>query len=122
MKKPVNHYTDEFKLEIVQEYLTTDCSHKDLYTKYNIRGGSAITEWMRKFGLSLPSIQKGHIPSDMPKPLKKPIDSSELEARIQRLERELEREKFRTLALNTLIDVAERDLKISIRKKPGAKQ
>jgi hypothetical protein len=46
----------------------------------------------------------------------------ELEAKIQELQRKLEYEQLRTLALNTLIDVAERDLKISIRKKPGAKQ
>ena len=37
-------------------------------------------------------------------------------------ESELEFEKDRNLALNTLIDIAEEELKIEIRKKSGAKQ
>jgi hypothetical protein len=46
----------------------------------------------------------------------------ELEAKVKKLEEQLEYEQFRVLALNTMIDIAERDLKISIRKKSGAKQ
>ena len=45
-----------------------------------------------------------------------------LEAKIKELEKALEYEKLRSLALDTMIDVAEQNLKISIRKKPGAKQ
>ena len=47
---------------------------------------------------------------------------SELEKKIEVLEKQLEWEKLRTLALDTLINVAERELNISIRKKPGTKQ
>jgi len=36
--------------------------------------------------------------------------------------KELEEEKLKVKALNTLIDIAEENLKISIRKKPGARQ
>ena len=46
----------------------------------------------------------------------------ELEAKIKKLEQKLDYEQLRTLALDTMIDIAERDLKISIRKKPGAKR
>ncbi|MBL7904321.1 MAG: hypothetical protein JNL22_04805 [Bacteroidales bacterium] len=46
----------------------------------------------------------------------------ELELRIKQLEAALEHERLRTLALNTMIDIAERDLKIPIRKKSGAKR
>ena len=38
------------------------------------------------------------------------------------LEKQLEDARMRNIALNMLIDVAEEKLKISIRKKPGAKQ
>jgi len=46
----------------------------------------------------------------------------ELELENQRLKKELEKERLRTLALNTMIDIAERDLKIKVRKNSGAKQ
>jgi hypothetical protein len=45
-----------------------------------------------------------------------------LEAKVKELEKALEQERLRTLALNTMINIAERDLKISIRKKHGTKQ
>ena len=45
-----------------------------------------------------------------------------LQQKIAALEKQLEWEKLRTEALNTMIDIAEKDLNISIRKKPGAQQ
>ena len=45
-----------------------------------------------------------------------------LEARLQELQAELDREKLKNLALNTMIEVAEEELQMDIRKKPGAKQ
>jgi transposase-like protein len=42
--------------------------------------------------------------------------------RIKELEKQLEDAQVKNIALETLIDVAEKDLKIDIRKKPGAKQ
>ena len=45
-----------------------------------------------------------------------------LRKQLQLKENELQFEKDRNLALNTLIDIAEEELKIEIRKKSGAKQ
>lgn len=122
MKKPVNHFPDDFKLKVVQEYLDTDCSQRELMSKYSLRGGSIITQWMRKFGLNLPNQFPEHMSKKGKEKPPKDHDVYELAAKVERLEKELEYEKYRTMALNKLIDVAERDLKISIRKKPGAKQ
>ena len=41
---------------------------------------------------------------------------------LEQVLKELEQEKLKVKALNTLIDIAEENFKISIRKKPGAKQ
>jgi transposase len=41
---------------------------------------------------------------------------------VKALQKALEEAQFKIVALNTLIDVAEEQLKINIRKKPGAKQ
>lgn len=49
-------------------------------------------------------------------------DNKELEKRIKALEKQLEKAKMKNIALETLIDVAETELKIPIRKKSGSKQ
>jgi transposase len=122
MKTRANQFPDELKLQVVQEYLSTDQSQKELKLRYNIRGNNCITNWMRKFDLQLPSQQHIELQRTMAKQKEKTSYEQELEAKIQKLEEQLEYEQFRTLALNTMIDIAERDLKISIRKKAGAKR
>ena len=44
----------------------------------------------------------------------------ELEQKVAALEKQLRWEQLRSEALNTMIDIAEKDLNVSIRKKPGA--
>lgn len=50
------------------------------------------------------------------------VDNKKLEQRIKELEKQLELAKMKNIALDTMIDVAETELKISIRKKSGSKQ
>lgn len=122
MKRKVNHYPDEFKLKVVQEYLSTDKSQKELMQEYGIGGKNNITKWMRKFGLKTPTEEQIKVQILMSKENKKSPREVELEAKVKKMEEALEYERLRTLALNTMIDVAERNLKISIRKKFGTKQ
>ena len=122
MKLKVNRFTDEFKLKVVQEYLNTDVSQRELKQKYDIGGKNCITIWMRKFGLKAPSKQQMELQRTMSKQKEKTPYERELEAKVQKLEQQLEYEHLRTLALDTMIDIAERDLKIPIRKKSGAKR
>ncbi len=49
-------------------------------------------------------------------------DNGKLEKRIEELEKQLELAKMKNVALNTMIDIAEQDYKLSIRKKSGPKQ
>jgi transposase len=122
MKRKVNQFTDEFKHQVVQEYLETDLSQVELQKKYGIKGSSSILNWMRKFGLKEPSEDQIKIRQVMSKETEKTSHERELEAKVKELEKLLEHEKLRTLALDTMIDIAERELKISIRKKSGAKR
>jgi transposase len=123
MKKNVNVYSDEFKYMVVQEYLNSDFSQQELQKKYFIRGNSCITNWMFKFGLKdRPVPTKLMNSKTMTKGRKKLPEELALEAKVKELEKALEYEKLRSLALDTMINVAERNLKISIRKKPGTKQ
>jgi transposase len=49
-------------------------------------------------------------------------DPDQIKMTLEQALKALEEEKLKVKALNTLIDIAEENLKISIRKKPGAKQ
>ena len=122
MKLKVNRFTDEFKFMVVREYLDTDVSQVEIKKKYNIGGRNCITVWMRKFGLKAPSQQQIELQRTMAKQKEKTPYEQELEAKVKKLEQQLDNEQLRTLALDTMIDIAERDLKISIRKKSGAKR
>lgn len=122
MRTKVNHYTDELKLKIVQEYLSTDVSQEELMRKYQFGGSGNIQNWMRKFGLTEPIEGPSFKHSVMGKATEKTVKEKELEVRIKQLEKELDYEKLRTHALDTMINIAEKELKISIRKKSGAKQ
>lgn len=120
--KIVNFYTDQQKRAIIQDFLTSGKSIKEIHAKYNLRGHSMIQDWMFKFGLRKKnenSIERNPI-------LKKEkitIPSVEIHPnRIKELVQQLEDEKVRTLLLETIIDLAEEKLKIDIRKKSGAKQ
>jgi transposase len=122
MKQKVNSFTDELKFKVVQEYMNTDVSQRELMVKFNIRGNNTIKTWMRKFGFQEPSQDQIELQRTMAKQKVKSPYEMELEAKVQKLEQQLDYEQLRTLALDTMIDIAERDLKISIRKKPGVKR
>lgn len=126
MKRKVKRYPDELKLKVVQEYLTTGQGIKELMAKYNIEGVNTIGKWVKKYSNSQPDEAKIERDKIMSKANQKPSEKSkkqlELEAKIAALEKELSHEKLRGDALSTLIEVAEKELKVDIRKKPGAKQ
>lgn len=122
MRRKVNHFTDEFKFQVIQEYLNTGISLAELKQKHGVRGNSSISNWMRKFGDSRVTDEQISIQKAMSKEEDKTPRERKLEAKVKELEKALEQERLRTLALNTMINIAERDLKISIRKKSGTKQ
>ena len=52
----------------------------------------------------------------------KQVAISDVEQKIALLEKQLAWEKMRADALDTMINIAEKELNVSIRKKPGAQQ
>ena len=122
MKRTVKKISDELALQIVEEYLSTDISQSELKKKYNFGGNSNIYRWMLKFGVSKPSSEQQVTIEAMSKAPNTSPRERDLELKISKLEDELKQDRLKSLALNTLIDVAERDLHLDIRKKPGAKR
>ena len=120
--KVIQLYSERFKRKVIEEYLNTGVPKMDLLRKYGIKTKSGIQRWMKKLGyvdnnpkvkftvITLPTVAK--------------IDSNsneELQKRIKELERQLENEKLRSEAYARMIEKAEKELKISIKKKSGTR-
>jgi transposase-like protein len=119
------HYDREFKTRVVEEYLATGCTKMSLLRKYNIQFKSAIQTWMRVLGYNDPydPSQKFKFGEIIFTPLSKLLKNTptDLQKRIHELERQLEDEKLRSEAYARMIEKAEKELKISIRKKTVTK-
>ena len=119
----------DIQKEAVREYLEDGISYRELAKKYGVNR-TTINKWVL--------VHQGihHLPRS-PKQVSYDLqqkklgnkskqiirqDQSELEKKIEVLQKQLEWEKLRSLALDTMITVAERELNIDIRKKPGTKQ
>lgn len=110
-------YSEAFKKAVIQEVLSGRLSKEQAKLKYNIAGNSAILNWIRKFDPSKSDQMKKNN-----SPKIEDFKQTELEAENKRLREELDLERLRTLSLNVMIDIAEEQFKIPIRKKPGVKQ
>jgi transposase-like protein len=120
----------ELKDQIIQEYLNTGCGYRNLQAKYGI-SRTTICKWVQVYqGVhNLPPIdlQQKHYISPMAKKSKneQAVTSGNEAALLQKiaaLEKQLAHQELRAEVLDTLINVAEKQLNISIRKKPGTPQ
>jgi transposase len=115
--KKANYYSDEFKKSVVDEVLKGVLNKEEARWKYGIKGSSAVLNWIRKF-----EVTKSQSMNPKAKAPKSSKSIEELEAENARLKQELDVEQLRNRALNVMIDIAENEFKIPIRKKSGAKQ
>lgn len=114
-------FTATIKRSVVRAVTEGRLSIKEAQAAYGIKSKSTIKGWielakrenddLRAFTTSMADTTKQTDPS--PKDLQQ---ANEV------LKKQLEEAQLKIIALNTLIDVAEQQLKINIRKKPGAKQ
>ena len=119
-----------FRDEVLTAYFAGNESATVLAKRFSIRAGS-IHVWAQRYRkdfLHLLSDDRSDVPAVLP-PVSPPVRSSKkpksieaLEKRVAELERDLEYERMRSRTYETLIEVAERDLQIQIKKKSGAKQ
>ena len=120
----------DFKNQIIQEYLSKGCGFRELASKYGI-SRTTICKWVAIHqGIhNLPPTEKQvkYSTSSMNSSKKKISteqlsDQQALQQKIALLEKQLQWEKLRADALDTMINIAEQQLSISIRKKPGTQQ
>ena len=119
-------FTMEERIKIAQEFVSSNLSARELNEKYGIRGKNVIPTWRDRYLLGKYYLHKSKKSSTFAGEIKTGIvmndpERQQLEHQIVDLERRLQKEQMKNLALNTLIDVAE-EQGIQIRKKSGAKQ
>jgi len=120
-------YEESFRRKVIEEYLSTGCKKKALLAKYGIAGKGNLQRWMRLYGYCdshTKRKQNAKLAIALPSPFTMPSDkvnSADLQKKIQELERLLQDEKLRSEAYLRIIEKAEDELKIKIKKKPSTK-
>jgi transposase len=107
-------YPDHFRRKVAEDYLLTDMSYKDVQELHNLPTKGIVTSFIRwyknKYDLSALELDASNDSLVQPKSLE--------EKEIFDL---LHQVKLKIVALETMIDIAEDELGIDIRKKSGSK-
>lgn len=118
VKRTQRDYTLTFKLNVVKELESGELTISQAKKKYGIQGDSTIRNWLRKYGNF---DWENQIPSSMAKSPEQRI--LELEAKIKLLEKQkaqLERQNYiadsKAIIFDMMIDIAEQEYKIDVRK------
>jgi len=122
MRNKVKRIPEDIALKAATEFVTTSISIKELQRKYNFNGVGTLYQWIRKFGLSQPNATELKANEIMKRERSKTGKEQELEKRIKELEKHLEYQKLKAQAYEKMVEIAEREFSISIRKKFGSKQ
>lgn len=124
--KRVKRYTQRFKQELISEISAGLLSRLAASKKYGV-GRTSIVRWCRSCGvpsgieqidLLLGSMESKEQKSELPLPQ----DVEGLKHRLRELEVRLKAAEMRAHAAELIIDIAEKDLGLDIRKKSGTKQ
>lgn len=118
VKRTQKDYSMSLKLQIVQEIETGKLSISVATKKYGIQSRKTVVEWLKKFGNF---DWENQTPSNMPKSPEQKI--MELEAQVKLLEKQkafLEQQAYvadkKAIIFDMMIDIAEQEYNIDIRK------
>ena len=117
-RRPFQRVDEKTKLKIVEQIKSGLISCMGASRKYRIPRNS-IKAWAGKFNLT--TLLNEEIPSQ-PSEMTQNQESRLLLRKIHELSKALELSQLKNMALETMIEVAESDFHIRIKKKRGAKQ
>ena len=101
------------KEAIIADYLTGNSSYRKMGIKYGI-DFRLIHSWVMKY--------QGKKRKYVPKPKEQQVEEAPLSNDVKQLQQELRKAQLHNKLLNAIIDIAEDQLKIDIRKKSGTKR
>jgi transposase len=122
------YFSDHEKKLIIEDYLSGNETKQSVYSRYTgyPAENGKITMWMRKLGIEDKFVKNTNFVS-MPMRKKDKEQSSEdfetlkLKKRIAELEKQLQTAEMKAIAFSTMVDIAEKQFNIPIRKKHNTK-
>jgi len=129
--KKGTYFTDSERHQIIQELISTKCTKQEIWKKYTGKDEEhgQLIRWMRKLGYNaeLPTRRPNFVENTnemAKKSISMPEDSFEnlqLKKRISELEHQLKDAEMKAIAFSTMVDIAEKQFNIPIRKKVNTK-
>ena len=104
--------TDQQKREAARAIMEGRMTNKEVRLMYHIADGKSVKAWIKKYKQENVDLARS---TQLP-------DMQDSNTNGQSVLQELSNARLKIAALETMIDIAEQQFKISIRKKPGAKQ
>ena len=118
VKRTQKDYSMSFKLSVVKEVESTDIGLCAIARKYGIQSESTVKQRKEKYGtFDWTNIKGGNMPKSKDQELLELKEKVKmLERKNARLEHELEMKDHKVALFDLMIDIAEKDLKVDIRK------
>jgi transposase len=133
IQKAGKYFTLEERHKIIEELISTQCSKKELWKKYTgeNKEHGRILEWMKQLGYNTTMyVKRPTIASNtfvMPKDTniepavvaasEEVLDIFQVKEKNTQLEEQLKDAELKAIAFSMMIDIAEKEFKIPIRKK-----
>lgn len=121
----------EERHELINEYLTGHYTKRELWKKYTgqLKEHGQILRWMEEYGYLSSKKNINGKDRSLINPLalvlmnneQKDLKPEELQQRIKELEKQLESALLKAEGYQLMIEIAEKELKVPIRKKPDTK-
>lgn len=123
-KRSQKDYSMSFKLQVVEEVELGELSTTGAVRKYGIQSRSTVVNWLRKYGNF---DWENQTPSNMPKSQERKLLELEqkvklLEKQKAMLEKQVEKSDKKSIIFDYMIDLAEKEYNISIRKNSSPDQ
>lgn len=133
IQKPNKYFTDAEKHQIIQELLDSGCTKAEIWQKYTGQEEEhgQLLRWMRKLGYD-DSVKTRRPNFDNKTPLvtkkkktehalSEDFETLQLKKRVAELEDQLKDAEMKAIAFSTMVDIAEKEFNIPIRKKYNTK-
>ncbi|MDR1339705.1 MAG: transposase [Prevotellaceae bacterium] len=115
-------YSEEFKERVLTAYYNSNESVSMIARRFDI-SKDTVSSWVYRKRMVNNSKKRVKLdPLETTFMKEKELSTGGNDLRIKELERALSTEKMRSESLEKMIEIAERELKIDIRKKSGARQ
>lgn len=122
------YFSDHEKKLIIEDYLSGNETKQSVYSRYTgyPSENGKLNMWMRKLGIEDKFVKNTNFDS-MPKRKKDvevgsdEFETLKLKKRIEELEKQLQTAEMKAIAFSTMVDVAEKEFNIPIRKKHNTK-